>query len=214
MGFEKSHLFGKVQVDVSATGTATLAFSTDVPGGALVQDFVFTIPITTRTIIRSRLPGAMQGHIVQATCTPSAGAQVQLYGVRLWTRELPDGEWGWWDMPIEATPVLYQAMPLPVESTPAVYQSVPLPVEATSESFSPMGLPIEETPALYQGMPLPVEATGVEYARLALPVEATPESYGSVQVPVEGTPMSYEGMALPVKPTPPVPQWISVPVDE
>jgi len=158
MGFEKSHLFGKVEVDVVATSTASLAFATDVPGGALAQRFSFTIPITTRTVIRSRLPYNMQGHIVQATCTP-AGGQVELYGVRVWTRELPDGEWGWFELPVVKTPVEYSAVGIPVEPTPVEYQAVPIPIEGTPESYNPLPIPIEPTPQSWEPLSLPVKAT-------------------------------------------------------
>ena len=156
MGFEKSHLFGKVEVDVVATSTASLAFSTDVPGGALAQRFVFTIPITTRTVIRSRLPYNMQGHLVQATCTP-AGGQVELYGVRLWTRELPDGEWGWFELPLVKTPLEYSPLPLPIEGTPESYNPLPLPIEPTPQSWEPLNLPVKATPPVPMWATVPID---------------------------------------------------------
>jgi hypothetical protein len=187
MGFEKTHLFGKVEVDITATTpTGTLTFYTDLPGNAMAPRFSLTIPICTRRVVSSRLPGNMQGHLISATYTPSATSKSELYGVRVWARELPDGQWGWF--------------PLPVIETPVEYQAVRIPVEPTPESFSPVQIPVEPTP--------------LEFARLAFPVEPTPESFSTVRIPVEPTPEGYSMITLPVKPTPPVPQWVSVPVDE
>ncbi len=242
MGFEKSHLFGKVEVDVAATAAGTFALSTDIPGGAgMAQRFSFTIPITARRPVSSRLPGSMQGHYVSCKYTPGAG-QSELYGVRIWCRELPDGQWDWMSisvvptgleyepipLPIEATPVEYSPVPLPIEPTPVEYSALPLPIEPTPPTYSPVPLPIEATPVEYSPVPLPVEPTPAEYSAIRLPVEptpdtyspsplpieATPAEYSPVKLPIEQTPMEFSELKLPVKATPPVPEWVGVPVDE
>lgn len=230
MGFEKNHLFAKLEMDVVATSGGTLALLTDVPGNAMTQRFSYAVPTTpsTRTIVRSRLPYSMQGHLVQARCTPATGHQVEIYGLRLWTRELPDGEWGWSELPIvqtpaeyqpvpipiEATPVQFTAVPIPVEATPVEFTMLPIPVEATPVQFTPLPLPVEATPVEFAPLPIPVEATPTEYTALPLPVEPTSKEYQPVKLPVEGTPESYQAMSLPIKSTPAVPQWLQVPTDE
>src|SRR5215467_12565047 len=111
MGFEKSHLFGKVEVDIRASVAGTIVFQTETPGQTLVNRFTMPIPVTTgQTILRSRLPGIMQGHLVRATGTPNTTPTTghwELYGVRVWYRELPDGQWQWFPLPVMDTPVEY-----------------------------------------------------------------------------------------------------------
>jgi hypothetical protein len=214
MGFEKSHLFGKVEVDVVSTSGASLAFSTDIPGEAMAQRFSMAIAITTRAVLRSRLPGLMQGHYLSATLTPTGAGQVELYGVRVWTRELPDGQWGWCALPVVATSPDYQPVPIPVEATPGEYAPVPIPVEATGAQYQPVPIPVEATASEYAPVPIPVEATAAEFQGVKIPIEATPESYNPLAIPVEATPQSFAPLSLPVKPTPPVPQWVQAPVDE
>jgi hypothetical protein len=242
MGFEKSHLFGKIEIDIAATASGTFSLSTDIPGGAgMGQRFSFTIPITARRPVSSRLPGAMQGHYVSAKYVPGAG-QSELYGVRVWTRQLPDGQWGWSALPVIDTPLEFQPMQVPVEPTPASFSPVSVPVEPTPESYSPVGVPVEptpvgfspvgvpveptaetyspmqvpveSTPAEFSPMKLPVEPTAEGFSAMSIPVEETPEKFSSMSIPVEPTPNEFSGMKLPVKATPPVPIWTSVGVDE
>jgi len=200
MGFEKSHLFGKIEVELLSNCTGTLALSTDLPGNAMAQRFSFTTPISsTRRPVPSRLPGNMQGHLISAKFTPGAG-QTELYGMRVWCRELPDGQWGWFPLPLIETPAEYSPIAIPIEPTPQSFSPVPIPIEATAQGFTPVPIPIEPTPE--------------SFSPVAIPVEATPETFSPMKIPVEPTPESFSAMPLPVKATPPVPVWVPVPVDE
>jgi hypothetical protein len=186
VGFEKSHLFGKIELDISTTVEGTFALSTDVPGRAMVQRYSFTVPITTRRTVRARLPGPMVGHLCSAIYTPGQGGTSEIYGVRVWVRELPAGQWYWF--------------PLPVVETPALHQEMQIPVEPTGQSFTQMQIP--------------VEPTGQSFTQMQIPVPPTPADFSNMALPVEPTPGSFSQLSLPVKPTPPVPEWVSVPVDE
>ena len=214
MGFERSHIFGKIEVEIRATGTGTFALSTDVPGAGMVQRFSFPIPITGRRVVRSRLPGAMVGHLVSATYTPDAGGQSEIYGARVWVRELPAGAWYWFPLPVVETPVLFQPIQIPVEPTPAEFARLALPVEPTPESWSAAQIPVEPTPAEFARLALPVEPTPESWSAAQIPVEPTPATFTEMRFPVPSTPEEYASVSLPVKPTPPVPQWIEVEVDQ
>jgi hypothetical protein len=228
VGFEKAHLFGKIEVDVRATSPGTFALSTDVPGVAgMVERFSFRIPVTSRRTLRSRLPGAMVGHLVSAVYTPDTLGQSELYGVRAWVRELPAGQWYWFPLPVVETPAEFSKMTLPVEPTAAEFSKMTLPVEPTGESFTQMQLPVPATPVDFSKMTLPVEPTAAEFSKMTLPVEPTGESFTQMQLPVPATPADFSKMTLPVEPTgegftqvnlpvkttPPVPAWVDVQVD-
>jgi hypothetical protein len=238
MGFEKSHLFGKCEVDIRASVAGTIVFQTETPGQTLTTRFAMPIPITSgRTVLRSRLPGTMQGHYVKTTGTPGTTptGHWELYGVRVWSRELPDGQWTWTALPVMDTPVEYirfdiledptqgagagssvgfSEYKIPVEPTPEMYQEFKLPVEPTPESFSELKLAVEPTGETFTQMPISVEATPAEFSMYKFQVPPTPEDYTVFQFPVEATPESYSEYKFPVKPTPPVPLWVGVEVDD
>jgi hypothetical protein len=228
VGFEKSHLFGKIELDISTTVEGTFSLSTDVPGRAMVQRYSFTVPVTTRRTVRARLPGPMVGHLCSAIYTPGQGGTSELYGVRVWVRELPAGQWYWFPLPVVETPALHQQMQIPVEPTGQSFTQMQIPVEPTGESFTQMQIPVEPTGQSFTQMQIPVEPTGQSFTQMQIPVEPTGQSFTQMQIPVpptpadfsnmalpvEPTPESFSQLSLPVKPTPPVPEWVSVAVDD
>jgi hypothetical protein len=206
MGFEKSHIFGKVEVDIRTTVAGTIVFQTETPGGALAQRFSMPIPVTTRTVLRSRLPGTFQGHYVKTTGTPGPTGQWEVYGVRIWSRELPTGQWQWTALPVMDTPVEYIQFKIPGLDDGSS--------GSTSAEYSEFKIPVEETPVGYTQFAVSVEATPVEYSPYKLPVPPVSDDWTASSIPVETTPVGYVEFKLPVKPTPPVPQWVRVEVDE
>lgn len=207
MGFEKSHLFGKVEIDIRATVAGTIVFQTETPGSALSNRYILQIPVCTRTVLRSRLPGTMQGHYVRCTGIPSTTAPSgiwELYGVRIWQRQLPDGQWEWFPMPVMDTPVEYTAFKIPglgegSEATAATYSEFKIPVEETSASYTPQKVPLIATPEDFAEFKVPVEPTG---------------DFTQLKVPLMDTPAEWTRYKLPVKLTPAVPEWVAIPVDE
>lgn len=159
MGFEKSHLFGKVEFELIASAIGSLTLYTDLPGNAMaLRATVATPTCATRRPVSSRLPGSMQGHLISAKFTPGTG-QAEIYGLRVWCRELPDGQWGWFPLPVVATPEEYQQVSIPVEATPAEFTAVPIPVEPTPEGYTAEAVPVETTPEGFSEVRIPVEAT-------------------------------------------------------
>jgi hypothetical protein len=220
MGFEKSHIFGKVEVDIRTTVAGTIVFQTETPGNQLAQRFSMPIPITTRTVLRSRLPGTFQGHYVKTTGTPGPTGQWEVYGVRIWSRELPTGQWQWTALPVMDTPVEYIQYKIPglddgsSGSTSAEYSEFKIPVEETSVGYTKFDAPVEGTPESFTPFQVSVEATPAEYSAYKLPVPPVSDDWSAFSIPVETTPAGYSEFKLPVKPTPPVPQWVIVPIDE
>lgn len=220
MGFEKSHLFGKVEVDIRTTSAGTIVFQTETPGGQLVQRFSMPIPVTTgRTVLRSRLPGTMQGHYVRSTGTPGNPGIWEVYGVRIWSRELPTGNWQWWPLPVMDTPVEFQQYIILADSTISqqgeqAFTEFKLPVEETPVQYVKLEVPLIDTPVLFTKLDIPVEQTPAEFSAFKVPLIATPEEYTELNLPVEPTPVEFAEFKFPVKATPPVPLWVGVAVDD
>jgi len=185
MAFEKVKLFGKIEVDIAASSVGTFALLTDVPGYAMAQRFTFSVPITTRRPVVSRVPNNTVGHLLKVSYTPGSG-QAVIYGARIWARELPGGQWQWYPLPVVETPVEFTAMDLPIPRTP--------------EEFSPARLPIQSTPE--------------EWASAVLPIPPTPEEYSAAPLPIPQTPEAWSSISLPVKPTPVVPDWADMEIDQ
>jgi hypothetical protein len=186
VGFQKVKLFSKIEVHVAASAQGTFAILTDLPGNAMAQRTSFPIPTTTRRPVIARLPFNTQGHLIQALLTPNAAGTVTLYGARVWARELPNGEWAWYDLPVIETPAEYASAPLPIPSTPEEWSPAELPIPATPEAWNPSALPIPPTPE--------------EWSAAELPIPPTPEAWGTAE--------------LPLKPTPVVPGWSDLEVDK
>lgn len=234
MGFEKSHLFGKVEVDIRTTSAGTIVFQTETPGGQLVQRFSMPIPVTTgRTVLRSRLPGTMQGHYVRSTGTPGNPGIWEVYGVRIWSRELPTGNWQWWPLPVMDTPVEYQQYiiladstisqqgeeafteyKIPVEETPVQYVKFEVELVDTPVLYTKLDIEVEPTPVEFSPYKIAVDETPLEFSAWKVPIIATPEEYTELNLAVEPTPVEFAEFKFPVKATPPVPLWVSVAVDE
>ena len=222
MGFEKSHTFGKVEVDIRASVAGTIVFETETPGQTLGVRFTMPVPITNgRTVLKSRLPGNMQGHFVKSTGTPGTApnGHWELYGVRVWSRQLPDGQWSWFPLPVMDTPVEFIAFPILEDATAAGgatvgFSEFKLPVEPTPEMFQEFKLPVEPTPETFSPLELPVQATPADFSLFNFPVQATSEDFSLITLPVEPTPAEFSLFQFPVKPTPPVPMWVPVQVDE
>jgi hypothetical protein len=222
LGFEKSHILGKVEVDIRSTAVGQIVFQTETPGNVLTNRFSMPIPITSgRTVLRSRLPGTMQGHFLKATGAPGVAGHWELYGVRVWARQLPDGQWGWAALPVMDTPVEYvefriledptagggasvgfSEFKMPVEPTPEMCVEFKLPVEPTGETFSELKVTVEPTSETFSELKVLVEATSETFSELKLPVEPTGETFGELKVLVEATADSYSPLAVPVEPTP------------
>lgn len=226
MGFERSHLFGKCEVDIRASVAGTIVFQTETPGQALTSRFAMPIPITSgRTVLRSRLPGTMQGHYVKTTGTPGTTptGHWELYGVRVWSRELPDGQWTWTALPVMDTPVEYirfdiledptqgagagasvgfSEFKIPVEPTPEMHQEFKLPVEPTPAEFSELKLPVEPTPESFSELKVLVEQTAETFTPMPIPVETTPTEFSMYKFQVPPTPDDYTALNLQVPPTP------------
>jgi hypothetical protein len=173
MAFEKIKLFGKIEFELSNSATDTLALLTDVPGVVMASRVSLSVAAQGRGVYRSRLPYNMQGHLIQLRYTPGAG-QTTLYGARVWARELPDGQWQWYALPVVDTPTEYAAMDLPIPATGNEWQSGPLPIPATPDDWKAMGLPIPPTPDEWGAGPLPIPPTPDGWSAMNLPVKATP----------------------------------------
>lgn len=208
MGFEKSHIFGKVEVDIRTSVAGTIVFQTETPGGVLLQRFSMPIPITNgRTVLRSRLPGIMQGHYVRSTGTPGNPGIWELYGVRIWARELPTGQWAWTPLPVMDTPVEFQQLIILADSTisqegEVAFSELKLPVEETPVEYQKLEVPLVDTPVLYDKLEIPVEPTPVEFSPLQLPVEQTPAEYAELKLPIIDTAVEYSPLTIPVEATP------------
>lgn len=207
MGFEKSHLFGKVEIDIRTTVAGTIVFQTETPGSALANRYILNIPVCSRTVLRSRLPGTMQGHYVKATGTPSTvppSGIWELYGVRIWHRQLPDGQWEWFPLQVMETPIEYVPFKIPELDG----------AEATPATYSEFKVPLIDTPALHTSFKVPLIATPEDYTELKVPVTDTPADPAPFKVPLIATPEDFSPYKVPVKPTPVVPEWVAIPVDE
>jgi hypothetical protein len=185
MAFEKIKLFGKIEFELSCTATDTLALLTDVPGPVMAQRVALSVAPQARGVYHSRLPYNMQGHLIQLRYTPGVG-QTTLYGARVWARELPGGQWDWFELPVVGTPTEY----------------------------SPAALPIPGTPDEFSAAALPIPGTADEYSAGALPIPPTPDEFQSGNLPIPGTPDEFSAAALPVKATPAIGEWADVDVDK
>lgn len=159
MAFEHIFLLGKIEIDVIATAAGTITIQTDIPGNALADRGTVTVGISTRRVVQKRLPYNFQGHLFKFTYAPGAG-QSRLYGVRVWARELPAGQWQWY--------------PLPVVPTPDGWSSVKLPIPATSEEWSTAKLPIPPTQEEFQTVRIPIPETSEQWSSVSLPIAPTP----------------------------------------
>ena len=144
MAFEKVHLLGKVELDIVASAGGTLTIQTDIPGEAMADRGTVTIPTCTRRVVRSRLPYNFHGHLFQFKVT--ATGTVRLYGVRVWARELPGGQWQWYPLPVPETSEAWSAFKLLVPPTAEDWSDVRVPIPGTAEEFSAVHLPIKPTP--------------------------------------------------------------------
>jgi len=197
---EKLKLFSKIELELQASAQGTFSILTDLPGYAMAQRFSFAVPASgTRRPVTSRLPYNLQGHLVQAKYTPGTG-QSSLYRVRIWGRELPGGQWQWYELPAVETPVEFRPAPLPVPPTPEEWQAASLPIPATAEEWKAEALPIPPTSEEWRPAPLPIPPTSEEWKAEALPIPPTGEEWHVV--------------SLPVKPTPEIPDWSDLEVDK
>lgn len=172
MAFEKIKLFGKIEFELSNSVTDALVLLTDMPGNAMAARVTLAVAAQGRSIYRSRLPYNMQGHLIQLQYTPGAG-QTTLYAARVWGRELPDGEWQWFDLPVVATPTEYSPMELPIPPTSNEWTAAALPIPPTSDAYTPANLPIPPTPDEYTPANLPIPRTPDEYTPIGLPIKPT-----------------------------------------
>lgn len=146
MAFERVKLFGIIELDVEATAAGTLKLYTNLPGTALALRATLTVPITSRRPVRFRLSGAVKGHLLQVSYDPGAAGVSRLYGARVWARELPEGRWGWYSLPVVPTPDQFVTMRLPVPPTPEEWRQVQIPIPPTPEQWTRVELPVKPTP--------------------------------------------------------------------
>lgn len=160
MAFEKVKLFSKIEVELASTVTGTFRVLTDVPGNTMAQRGLnINTPVATRRVISSRLPYNTQGHLIQASLIPNFGGAITLYGVRVWGRELPGGEWQWYPLPVIDTPIEFSAAQIPIPPTPEEWGGSSLPIPPTPEGWSSAALPIPPTPEGWSAAELPIKPT-------------------------------------------------------
>jgi hypothetical protein len=235
MGFEKSHIFGKVEIDIRATVAGSIVFQTETPNGQLLQRFSMPIAATNgRTVLRSRLPGTMQGHFVRSTGIPGPTGWWELYGVRIWSRELPTGQWQWFPLPVMDSPIEFERFDIladstissedggavgftefkiPVEETPVEYSKFNPPVEETPLEFAQFSVPMQDTPVLFTPLQAPVEETPASFTKMPVPSIDAAIDYAPFQVPMDQTPIDFSPYKFPMQDTPAEFSQIQMPVE-
>jgi hypothetical protein len=157
MAFEHVFLLGKLEIDVVATASGTVTIQTDLPGNALADRGTVTVGVAGRRVVQKRLPYNFIGHLFKFTYAPGSGTS-RLYGMRVWARELPGGQWQWYPL-LVPTADGWTAVKLPIPETAEAWSSVKLPVAVTSEDWSTVRLPIPGTPEEFSAVNLPIKPT-------------------------------------------------------
>lgn len=166
MAFERVALFGIIDVDLESTGAGTLYLSTDVPGVALSVRETKAIAATSRRPVRLRLKGTTQGHLYSLRIVPAYGAQMRIYGARIWARVLPN-PWAWYPVPLIET---------------GTWEPRPLPIPQTGD-WAPRPLPIPPT-GDWEGARLPIPKTE-DWVAAQLPIIPTPPNPEWVEIPTD-----------------------------
>jgi hypothetical protein len=162
MASEKVKLLGAIELEYSATTAGTLVISSDLPGNAIAQrGSPITIPASAgRRQVRFRVLGSVKGHLFQFQWSPGFGTG-RLYRARVWARELPNGPWGWYPLPVPETPDEWSTLKLPIPVSPEEWSAVSLPIPVSPQEWSMVSLPIPGTPEEWSTIKLPVRPTPV-----------------------------------------------------
>ena len=170
MAFEKVKLFAKIELDVEATAQGVFVIETDVPGNAITLRYSFIVPVTSRRPVSSRLPYNTQGKLLRVSYSPGAG-QSRLYGVRAWARELPNGQWGWYPLPVIDSPVEFAPRALPIPVTSQEWSAIPLPIPVTPEEWQALVIEIPRTVETWEERKLPIRPTPPIADWVSLPID-------------------------------------------
>ena len=148
MGFESVYLLAMIEVDCYNVAGATLALATDRPAPFATRE-TRTIPTnTSRRAERIRLAGTSKGKLIKPAVTP-AGV-FYLYGMRVWARELPTGQWTWYQIPLIETPSEWMPVKWPIPPTPEEYIPVKWPIPATPDEYVPVKWPVDPSRTTYE----------------------------------------------------------------
>ena len=143
MGFEAVTLIREVQIDCDAPSQATLKIYSDIPSNIIALRVTKTISVTTgRQTPSFMCPGNIRGRLWKWEITPNG--LFRLYKMRVWARQLPGGTWGWYEIPVTATPETFTAIPLPIPNTPDEFVALRLPVEPSAETAGWTAIPVDE----------------------------------------------------------------------
>jgi hypothetical protein len=158
MGFERGHLFGKVELDIYVqTGFCAFRFITDLPAQSAWRHVSTLAPMFTRRPVEVNLSSLIKGRVYSIELVPTG--ITTFYGARVWARPLPDGKWDWFPLPVVETPEAWTRIQLPITPTPDEYQRIMLPIEPTPDEWSRVQLPIPPTPDEWSRIPLPIRPT-------------------------------------------------------
>lgn len=149
MGFERSALFRKLELDCELDGSVQLTFSTERPGEAMAVRVQKLLAATSgRDTVTVQLAGEVRGHLYRVKIGGTA-AVARIFGARVYAKVL-DGSsrtgWQWHPIPIEPTPKGWQTVSLPIEPTEAGWRTIALPIVPTAPEFQTLGLPMRESP--------------------------------------------------------------------
>lgn len=177
MASEKLKLYSKIELELISNGNATFTLLTDLPGAGMVQRVQTNVGPSrwTGTFVRgtwtSRLPYNTQGHLVQAILAPASNVQITLYRARIWARELPRGDWEWFQLPVIDTPVEFGPVNLPIPPTSEEWRAANLVIPPTAEEWRPVNLPIPPTNEEWRAAELPIKPTAPVPDWLSLEVD-------------------------------------------
>jgi hypothetical protein len=213
-GFQTVKLHRLIELDYSAEATATLTFSTDLPGNAMADRETKTIPLTTtRRVVAFHLAGTTKGKLLKILIAP-AGV-FRLFGVRVYARTLgrTAAGWQWYPIFVTETPDEWTDFKLPIDPTPDYFEVVPLPVDRTPDEWTVIKLPIEPTPDFFELVTLPIDKTPDEWDVIKLPIEPTPDGFEVVALPIDRTPDEWTPVRIPIDPTPDAFEVVTLPID-
>lgn len=215
-GFPSVKLHRLIELDYSATGTASLTFYTDLPGNAIALRETNDIPPTaTRRVVAFHLLGTTKGKLLKIRIAPTA--QFRLFGIRIYARSLgrSAGAWGWHVIPVVETPDGWEEINLGIERTPDGFQEIPLPLDHTSNEWNPIPLAgIEQTPDAWETIHIPVLPTPNEWSEVRLEIEETPNTWTLIHLPIPQTPDEWTSISLPIDSTPDLLRWAEIAMDE
>ena len=180
MGFERTAIFGIIELHLEATAGGSLTLSTDLPGNAMAVRETKGIPVTGRRILRFRLNGTTKGRLYSVKVSPTGSGIIRLYGGRIWARMLPGNQWSWYAIPIPETSEEWSPVKLPIPPI-GEWEARPIPIP-------PMGE--------WEARPLPIPGLG-EWEARQIPIPPTSD-WNPQQMPIKPTPANPEWVNLQV----------------